>query len=791
MFEQYYDPEGLEKMAKNLFCEEREIKRLDGWFLAKEIYERTMEEEEDTPHVIKTAHALRHIVEEIPISISRNSVLAGSQRDAFAMSYALINPNFSVSSFNGYCDPTQVYNDIEPNEQFTKARIEMAREKSRRSPYVQKLMEAYESAGKETEEVVYFFEQVTGHLIPDFREVLRRGITCIRNDIKYHLEKCEQEKRNQYIAMDYALESAALLAGRYARLALNQMQSVEGRRKEQLRLMSETLFKIQTKGADNLLEALQLFVILWQVMCLEQSPNPFAFSVGNADRIFEPYREKEGLSRGYAAGLFKHFLVFFNVGSRSWAISQNILVGGRDQYGNDMTNLCSYALLDAYDSMNLPQPILSVKIHRNTPEELYRELGRFLFTPGQLTPSFFNDDSLFKILSEYGVEEQDLADYSIAGCQEPLIMGRDNGNTTNSWLNLAKILELVLNEGVSLLSGKNIVSSMPHKMLDTRQRLANLREDFYSAVEYFAERMVYHANLASEAISYLPVPFLSCFMGGIQSGVDVRDTKQQGTKYNGSGCLIHGLSVVADSLCAVDHLLKERPQDSERLILALKNDFEGYEELQQYLLACPKFGNNDREVDIIAAEIAENVAKIIRSKKNYLGNPFRSDYSTPSTHLIYGNLVGALPNGRKKGEMLNYGIDPLYGDAQNGLGFRVLSTLRLPYEQFNGGYASHLGLDPNYFRASALRDKGTEFKTKILTPLFFGDDTSKKVAPYYLYVNVTTPDILRKVLANPKKYAPSGVYIMRIHGTFVNFLDLSPEIQEDIIKRLDLQSTTN
>ena len=122
-------------------------------------------------------------------------------------------------------------------------------------------------------------------------------------------------------------------------------------------------------------------------MCLEQAPNPFAFSVGNADRIFEPYRAKEGLSRELAAGLFMHFLVFFNVGDRSWAISQNILIGGRDAEGNDLSNLCSYALLDAYYAMNLPQPILSVKLHENTPDEMY-ELGRFLFSPGCLTPSF-------------------------------------------------------------------------------------------------------------------------------------------------------------------------------------------------------------------------------------------------------------------------------------------------------------------------------------------------------------------------------------------------------------------
>ena len=76
----------------------------------------------------------------------------------------------------------------------------------------------------------------------------------------------------------------------------------------------------------------------------------------------------------------------------------------------------------------------------------------------------------------------------------------------------------------------------------------------------------------------------------------------------------------------------------------------------------------------------------------------------------------------------------------------------------------------------------------MLRPLFF-NPLDEKRAPFYLYVNVTTADTLRKVLANPKKYAPNGVYIMRIHGTFVNFLDLSPAIQQDIITRLDPGST--
>ena len=247
--------------------------------------------------------------------------------------------------------------------------------------------------------------------------------------------------------------------------------------------------------------------------------------------------------------------------------------------------------------------------------------------------------------------------------------------------------------------------------------------------------------------------------------------------------------MLADSFIAIDTLVEERPEDADRFLEALRTNFEYDEEMHQYLLECDKFGNNIARVDKEAAEIARKVSAMISSKKNYLGNPFRPDYATPSTHLMYGYWVGATPDGRKAREMLNYGVDPLYGEASGGLGMRMLSNRYLPFETMNGGYASHFGINPGYFKGQTMEEKGMEFKTKIFTPLFFNSYDEGKVSPFYLYVNVTTPEMLRTVLANPKKYAPSGVYIVRIHGTFVNFLDLSPEIQEDIIKRLDPCST--
>ena len=781
----YANAAKITDMAKALFKEERAINRLDGWFLARETVCNKSAEFDGLSKELRAARELEAIIAEIPLWISDNAIFAGTQRDAFARSYALINPSFRVATFNGYCDPTAVFGDIEPNEEFTAERINRVCEYMKTTPYIKKLSKTYSECEDYTGEVVYFVEQVTGHLIPNFRPALKYGVKKMIADVDAKIAASEGEIKENLVAFRIALGCVLTLAERYAVIAEAKAAEKTGAEKEQFELMAKTLRRVPAEGATGLYEAIQSFILLWQVMCLEQAPNPFAFSVGNADRVFEPYREADGLSREDAAALLKHLLVFYNVADRSWAISQNLIVGGKSSDGVDLTSETSYALLDAYYDMNLPQPILSVKLHKNTPEKLYRELGRFFFSPGVLTPSLFNDDAMFEVLSSCGVRHADLENYSIAGCQEPLICGKDNANTTNSWLNLGKVLELTISDGVSTITGDRIWDATGR---DAAFILSNLRSIFYENLDRVIDRMAESANGASVALSELRVPFLSCFMGGIEHGYDTRDDKHQGTDYNGSGCLIHGLTVLADSFVAVDCLMRERPEDADRLVEALRTNFANDPELREYLRACPKFGNNNATVDAEAAEIASRVSEMVRARKNYLGNPFRADWSSPTTHLTYGYWVGALPNGRASRDQLNYGVDPLYGSAENGMGFRLLSNMKLPFGEMNGGYASHLGIDPKYFTAESFEEKGLQFRDRVTNPLFF-NPAIKGVAPFYLYVNVTTPETLRKVLANPKKYAPSGVYIMRIHGTFVNFLDLSPEIQEDIITRLDPAST--
>jgi formate C-acetyltransferase len=271
----------------------------------------------------------------------------------------------------------------------------------------------------------------------------------------------------------------------------------------------------------------------------------------------------------------------------------------------------------------------------------------------------------------------------------------------------------------------------------------------------------------------------------------MRDAENPGTRYNGSGCLIHGLTVVADSIYAAKSAMANGVASAADLRNALQKDYEGCEKLRQYLLRVDKFGNQIAEIDNLTADIARKVADKVNALTNASGNHFMPDYATPSTHLLYGYWVGATADGRKARTMLGYGVDALPGNATRGLQSRMVSNAKLPFGEFVGGYASHIGLDPALFKdAVNPGEKVQKLYNSVIAPLFGyteGSDPSK--SSFYAYFNIDSAVELKKVLANPEKYAPSGIYIIRIHGTFVNFLDLSPAIQQDIILRLDPEAT--
>ena len=422
------------------------------------------------------------------------------------------------------------YDDVKAGEKIADIKVaEQMVEKNRKfwgkHPSVAKIRDIYKDTGNQTREAVYFVERVTGHTIPGFEEALEKGLEGIIIELKQNKKKLPA-KSDYFDSIIKALQSTITLANRYSKLA-GQKSEQEGNplRKKELQWIAKTCHKVPYKGAENLYEALQSYILLWQVMNLEQLPNPYAFSVGNLDRIMQPYYKRSKISKKLAVQLIRHFLAFFEVGDRDWAISQSIMVGGSEAKGNDLSNDMTYIILEAYHQSNRPQPNFSVKMHPHTPFKFYQAISKFMFNFGHSSPSFLNDIAVFSALKKKGVAEEDLKDYAIAGCQEPLIKGKENGNTTNSWLNLAKVLEISLNDGYSLITGEKLGPSYEELGLKENPftSFTETKKVFYRYLDYFIEKMVKAANKCTEALSLLPVPFASFFMGGGETGIDMRD----------------------------------------------------------------------------------------------------------------------------------------------------------------------------------------------------------------------------------------------------------------------------
>ena len=255
--EEIYSAEELTELAKARFQEERKIDHLEGWFLAREIAMECDAKFKDDPDSIRIGRTLVEVMEKIPLTLGDCHVFAGTQDDAFARSYALINPAFEVSSFTGYCDPVAVFGDIEPIGDITKERIDRVKDYYSKNDFAKALTSAYAPVEKYTEEAVFFLEQVTGHVVPDVRGYLKKGALSVKEEIRRRQEEAQDpEKRQYYQAMGYSIDALLVLAGRYQKIAEARAKEAEGKMRERFRLMADTLAKVPAQGASNIYEAI-------------------------------------------------------------------------------------------------------------------------------------------------------------------------------------------------------------------------------------------------------------------------------------------------------------------------------------------------------------------------------------------------------------------------------------------------------------------------------------------------------------------------------------------------------
>jgi len=739
------------------------------WFLLEQIKMRSYRRTEGEPTAIRRAIMLKDMLEQMPIELDPDDLLAGLEDHVFATSYNLFKSG--LENFDGYCGYADLYDEVAgafPDDEIAEVRnfwLSDAFEQGMSRLFSKQEIQCMN-------EGLWFVEPVTGHVIYDAPTVLEEGLAGILNRVRAARSRCTGDAGKDvfYRAMEIALEAAIAFPRRYAALARQMAERAETPgQKASLLELAATLDHVPEHPARSFREAVQSFWLVYVIMHIEQTPNPYAFSIGRIDQFLYPfYRadiERGTITRDDALELIEALWLKFNVGNKVWAVSQNAVIGGVTRDGADATNDLTYLCLDATEDVKTPLPTVTLKYRSGTPPELL-ERACELAAQGRGNPTMINDDVVVKSKMATGVSLEDARDSVIAGCQELLVQGAENARTTADWFSLAKCLELALNGGRSTCTGKQLGP-------DTGDPAAfasfdDVVDAFWKQVEHALPISTAASNRCDRLLAeQRPVPFISAIMKDcIERGEDFRTT---GARYNFSGFLCHGVANVADSLMAIKTLVFEKGEVSMgELAQALRNDFIDAEDLRLRLIQhAPKYGNDDDRVDLLAAEIATRMTELVAEQKNAFGGCYRCGFSTPSTHVLYGMRCGATPDGRHRGDSLAYGIGPTQGYNKLGPTAVLKSCTKFEHWRATHGLAITLSSQPQHASTERL---------KALVKSYF--DLNGR----FVHFNIQDPAVLRDAQKHPERHRD---IIVRVHGMSAYFVNLDPLIQEDIITRTE------
>ena len=354
---------------------------------------------------------------------------------------------------------------------------------------------------------------------------------------------------------------------------------------------------------------------------------------------------------------------------------QAIVLGGVDGEGRDAANDMTHIILEATARVGFVRD-LSVRLHPETPQPVYDDCARLIARGGGI-PFVFNDACFIPALVEHGIPEEHARDYAPIGCIELTIPGQANPHAVSGWFNALKCLELALFDGCDPRSGEQMG---PRTGLFTELNgYDELLAAYRTQVTAFAERMVYHCNRGElRQQAWGPLPCWSVLTDDcIARGQDITDG---GARYNYHSICFLGTANTADALCAVRRLVfEERRIEPAALLEALRTDFNGQEPLRKMLLtAAPKYGNDNAEVDAIAADLADHFIDLMDGMRSPLGGRYVVHLFSFLCNIDFGKETGATPDGRRAGDPLAYSLSAHQGRDQEGVTALLNSLSRLP-----------------------------------------------------------------------------------------------------------------
>ena len=702
---------------------------------------------EGQPTITRRAEAFAHILRNIPIIIRDDELIVGSS--TIAPRGCQTYPEFSYQWLEDELD-TVATRTADPFYIAEETKQELREvHKYWKGKTSSELATSYMApeAIKAIEHNIFtpgnYFYNGVGHVTVKYWEVLETGFEGIMEKARKELDGCSVGDGN-YARKSHFLEAVILsckavidYAGRYAKLAQEMAaQTSDPVRKQELFVIAENCSRVPAKGAQNFYEACQSFWFVQQLLQMESSGH--SISPGRFDQYMYPYYKKDmeagTITREFAQELMDCIWVKLNdlnkcrdaasaEGFAGYSLFQNLIAGGQNKEGEDVTNDLSVMCIQASMHVHLPAPSLSVRVWNGSPHE-------FLIKAAELTrtgiglPAYYNDVVIIPALQNRGLSLEDAREYNIIGCVEPQKAGKTEGWHDAAFFNMCRPLELVFSNGMD----KGEMVGIPTGDVTQMKTFDEFFDAYKKQMEYCISLLVNADNAIDVAhAERCPLPFLSCMIDDcLKEGKSVQEG---GAVYNFTGPQGFGIANMADGLFAIRKLVYEDKKvsmkelkealawnydkgldaqsagDMTEMIMkamqkagrnvdastaeGLLKTFMGmkpgeqkiqrFKEIHDMIDEVPKFGNDIPEVDYFAREVAYTYSKPLQKYNNPRGGKFQAGLYPVSANVPLGGQTGATPDGRYAHTPVADGVSPSAGKDVKGPTAAATSVSRLDH----------------------------------------------------------------------------------------------------------------
>lgn len=645
---------------------------------------------------------------------------------------------------------------------------------------------AYE-AGLFTE----FMEQrAPGHTALDGK-IYRKGMLDFKKEIEENIANLDYltdpdatDKAEQWKAMSISCDAVIVFAERHAQLAEQlAIHEKNPQRVKELQRIAEVCRWVPAHAPRNLWEAIQMYWFV-HLGTITELNGWDAMNPGHFDQHLTPFYEREvaqgTITRDEAKELISCFWIKVNnhpappkVGitareSGTYNDFTNINLGGVKPNGSDGTSELSYVMLEVAEELHILQPGNSVHISAKTPDKFLHAAARVI-RQGHGFPSVFNPDVYILEMLRQGKDLQDAREGGCSGCIEVGAFGKEAYLLTG-YLNVPKILEVTLNNGIDPLTG-NKVSIETGNPIDFKT-FDDLYQAFVKQLQYVVDQKMRVSNYIDRMFAkYAPAPFLSVVIDDcISKG---RDYYDGGPRYNTSYIQCCGLGTIADSLAALKkHVFEEQSFSIDQILSALQKNFEGDEVMRQTIInRTPFFGNDDDYADSIAVQVYNDLFNTIDRKPNIKpGGKYHMNMLSTTCHVYFGKVLGATPNGRLAGKAISDGTSPSHGADTHGPSAVIKSLSKIDQSKSGGTLLNQR------FLPSLLKREEDVKKLGYLIRSYF------TLGGHHIQFNIVDTATLLAAQKSPEDYKD---LMVRMAGYSDYFNDMNADLQQEIIERTE------